>query len=454
MVLHGQHAQLHLGRAGLARRHVGLLADEVGGLHPGAGQAGLQRVVLALQFGAHEAVTLLEASRGAVHAAAGGAQPQVGAGGHESVPEVGPVVPGGVDLPAGVAHVGDAEQFGADRPVAAAQLHGRHRAVRRVAPAVIAQGAQHLRGVRSPQSERRDVVGDVPERDRTVGGHVALRPELVAPAVEDAGDDAHLIVARAHHREIGVEAAVGGEPGRVDGAPHRHVDPVHGQAVGVFHGAGTGQLEDLEGAEVHQPAVLPQVEVLAHGDGAPPAVVPLHLAVGQPVTLGEVGVGGEPLRALPGAGLEELGAEGLLAREVGADAQVAAALPLLGRVDDAVRLVEVLRGAGPDVGVAALLGIEAGHIRAVGVDDPRVAEGHPLGDDLGHAGAFLHPDGRRRPEVAHVGDLAEAGHGVGRQREQAVDGVADLGVAEHVHQLDGLLHLLVEVIGRERHLRW
>ena len=194
--------------------------------------------------------------------------------------------------------------------------------------------------------------------------------------------------------------------------------------------------------------------MLAHGDGAPPAGVPLHLAVGQAVALQEVGVRGEPLRALPGAGLEELGTEGLLAREVGADAQVAAALPLLGRVDDAVGLVEVLRGAGPDVGVAALLGIETGHIRAMGVDDPRVAEGHPLGHHLGHAGAFLHPDGRRRPEVPHFGHLAQAGHGVGRQRQQAVDGVADLGVAQHVHQLDGLLHLLVEVIGRERHLGW
>ena len=112
----------------------------------------------------------------------------------------------------------------------------------------------------------------------------------------------------------------------------------------------------------------------------------------------------------------------------------------------------MLFGSGPDVLVALLVVVEAADVAGVGVDHPGVAVGHPLGDDLCHAGAFLDPDRGRRPEVAHVGQFAEARHRIGRQGEQAVDGVLELGVTEHVHQLDGLFHLLVEVVGGERHL--
>ena len=192
--------------------------------------------------------------------------------------------------------------------------------------------------------------------------------------------------------------------------------------------------------------------MLGDGDGAPPAGVPLHLPVLQPVARHEVSVEFEPLGPLPGAGLEEAGAQVLLAREVGPDPQVAAALPLLGRMDDAVGLVEVLGGTGPDVFVGALLGVEAGDVGAVDVDHPGIAERHPLGHHLRHPRPLLDPDGGGRPEVAHLGDLTQTRHGVGGERQQAVGGVLDLGVAQHVHQLDGLLHLGVEVVGRERHL--
>ena len=102
--------------------------------------------------------------------------------------------------------------------------------------------------------------------------------------------------------------------------------------------------------------------------------------------------------------------------------------------------------------VALLLVVEAGDVGAVGVDDTGVAVGHPLGDDLRHTGTFLDPDGGGGPEVLDIGKLTETRHGVGGEGEQTVDGVLDLGVAEHVHQLDGLFHLLVEVVGGEGHL--
>ena len=71
---------------------------------------------------------------------------------------------------------------------------------------------------------------------------------------------------------------------------------------------------------------------------------------------------------------------------------------------DAVGLVEVFFGPGPDVFVALLIGVEAGDVGGVGVDDSGVAVGHPLGDDLRHAGAFLDPDSSGRPQVADVGE--------------------------------------------------
>ena len=126
-----------------------------------------------------------------------------------------------------------------------------------------------------------------------------------------------------------------------------------------------------------------------------------------------------------------------MAGEVGTDGKVAAPLPLLGRVDDAVGLVEVLVGSGPDVLVGPLLVVEAGDVSTVDVDHPGVAVGHPLGDYLGHAWTLLNPYRCCRPEVSHLGGLTEARHGIGGEREQTVGGVLDLGIAEHVHQLNG-----------------
>ena len=142
-----------------------------------------------------------------------------------------------------------------------------------------------------------------------------------------------------------------------------------------------------------------------------------------------------------------------MAGEVGANGKVTAPLPLLGWVDYAVGLVEVLVGSGPDVFVGPLLVVEAGDVSTVDVDHPGIAVSHPLGDYLGHTRTLLDPHRCCRPEVPHLGGLAETRHGIGGEREQTVDGVLDLGVAEHVHQLNGRLHLVIEVVRGERHLR-
>ena len=69
---------------------------------------------------------------------------------------------------------------------------------------------------------------------------------------------------------------------------------------------------------------------------------------------------------------------------------------------DAIGLVEVFFGPGPDVFVALFIGVETGDIAGVRIDDSGVAVGHPLGYDLRHAGAFLDPDSSGGPQIADV----------------------------------------------------
>ena len=127
---HRQRAELRGGLA-LAGREVRGLADEVGGLHLRAGQAGLDRVVLALELRAHEAVALLDPARDRVDADADRHHavrlPRV----PERVPEPETVLHLRGDLPAEVADVGDPEHRHRD---AVDQRLG-HRAVRERRPA-------------------------------------------------------------------------------------------------------------------------------------------------------------------------------------------------------------------------------------------------------------------------------------------------------------------------------
>ena len=80
------------------------------------------------------------------------------------------------------------------------------------------------------------------------------------------------------------------------------------------------------------------------------------------------GVGLVPVGPLPAGRLEEDGAQVPFAAVHRREAQVAVGGPLLHRVDDAVGLVEALGRAGPDVVVGPLVVVEAGDVRAVGVD--------------------------------------------------------------------------------------
>ena len=98
----------------------------------------------------------------------------------------------------------------------------------------------------------------------------------------------------------------------------------------------------------------------------------------------------------------------------------------------------------------ALVRLEAGDVRFVRIEETRVAVRHPLRDQARRAGAFPHPHGRRRPEIGHLGGLAQQLLGIGREREQAVHGVLHLGAGQELaHDLARVLQLRREVAGRE-----
>ena len=188
--------------------------------------------------------------------------------------------------------------------------------------------------------------------------------------------------------------------------------------------------------------------MLGVDDRAPPACVPLvgtrRARLG--VLLQQVRIGLVPLGALPAPGIEEHRPERLLTGIEGAATHPPLAAPLLARVNDAVGLVEVLATAGRDVPLGLLVGIETADVAAVGIAEVWVAVGDPLGDELGDRRALLDPHRRCAPQVGDLDTLTEHGVGIGGEAQQAIDRVADLGIAEHVHQLDRLLHLGVEVV--------
>ena len=308
--------------------------------------------------------------------------------------------------------------------------------------------AHRRNGVGTPHADGADALRAIGEGDRAVGGHVLAEPVVVAATVERTGDDPEVVGAEALDGEVAAEATVRGEQRGVHAAAHRHVDVVDAHVLQEVAGAGPLEVELVERGEVDHAHALAHLQVLGVGDGAPPAAVPL---VGARLAgLGELrhqrGVALVPLRALPATGIEEHRTEGFLTGVERAAAHAALAAPLLARVHDAVGLVEVLVAAGVDVPLGLLVRVEAADVAAVRVAHVRVAVGHPLGDELGDAGAFLDPHRGRAPQVAYLDGLAEHRVGVGCEAEQAIDGVPDLGVAEHLHQVDGLLELRVEVV--------
>src|SRR5229473_8568310 len=97
--------------------------------------------------------------------------------------------------------------------------------------------------------------------------------------------------------------------------------------------------------------------MLGVDDGRPPARIPLVASGHHPfAVIGEQRlVGLIPVRSLPAGRFEEDGAQRLLSFVERAEAHATVRFPLLAWMDDAVGLVESLRGASANVGAGPLM---------------------------------------------------------------------------------------------------
>jgi hypothetical protein len=188
--------------------------------------------------------------------------------------------------------------------------------------------------------------------------------------------------------------------------------------------ARTDDVEDREGGEVEETRALAHREVLRIDERRPPAAFPFRGAARHPVAelLQQRRVGLVPLRAFPAGGLEERRAELALAFVKRSKPDVAVGGPLLARVDDAVGLVEALGGTRAHVRACRLVFVKASDVRGVKVD-LRLPMHHPFSERLARARALLDPHRGRRPQPFHVRRLAQYGHAVRGERQDAIDRV-------------------------------
>ncbi len=160
------------------------------------------------------------------------------------------------------------------------------------------------------------------------------------------------------------------------------------------------------------------------------------------------------LRPLPAGGLDEHRPERALAGVERGQANVAVGLPLLAGMDDPVHLVEALRGPGADVGRGLVVLVQAGDVGGVDVD-LRLAVDHLLGHGAPDTRSLLDPHGGRGPQPGDLRRLAEQRQAVAGDRQQPVDRVLHphaLVADDLRHQLEGDLHLRIEVVLGERQL--
>lgn len=195
-----------------------------------------------------------------------------------------------------------------------------------------------------------------------------------------ARDDAEPVVRQTHDRQVGTEPAVLIEDRGVDDPTDGDIHLSQGDVLDGVEGGGAEDVEDDEAREVDEPGALPHGEVFGVDDRGPPAGIPFGAAVHDRVTefFEQTGIRLIPLRPLPTAGFEEHGPEIGLALPHRGAADVTVGTPLLAGVDDAIGLVECLRGAGAHVFAGALMGMETSDVGTLHVD-LRQSVRHPLG---------------------------------------------------------------------------
>ncbi|CAB4764244.1 unannotated protein [freshwater metagenome] len=154
--------------------------------------------------------------------------------------------------------------------------------------------------------------------------------------------------------------------------------------------------------------------MLCVSDRRPPAAIPFALARCALVfeLVNKFGVRGKPLWPFPATRIKERCASCFFTWVEGASAHVSLCCPLLARVHDAVRLVEVLVATGVNVVFGFLVWVKAADVGRMRIAQVWVAVSHPFGHQLRDAGAFLDPDCSSRPQVANLNGFTKHGHRV------------------------------------------
>ena len=167
-------------------------ADELLVLGLAPGHPGLDDVVVGLEFRPVGAVALLEPSRGAVDADAGGNDAVRRAGLRNDLPQARSLLDRDVELPAEIAHIRDPR----DQDLERTDLD--HPAARERKPLVrdvLTGGAgQDVSRPRTPEPERAPGVCLVVDLRRTILGEVIGEPLEIRHPVRTAGDDAEAVL--------------------------------------------------------------------------------------------------------------------------------------------------------------------------------------------------------------------------------------------------------------------
>ena len=144
-----------------------------------------------------------------------------------------------------------------------------------VGDVVVGETTEDVAGAWAPQPDRGERRGLVD--DRGPGGQVVGEPLEVGHAVQAPGDHAVAVVGQPHHGEVGAEAALGVEHGRVDHAAVGDVGLGDDDALNGLRRSGSDDVEDRERGQVDDARALAHREVLGVDDRRPPAGVPLVL---------------------------------------------------------------------------------------------------------------------------------------------------------------------------------
>ncbi len=88
--------------------------------------------------------------------------------------------------------------------------------------------------------------------------------------------------------------------------------------------------------------------------------------------------------------------------------------------------------------------------------DGCAAVGHPVGDEFAHAGTVLNPDGDGIPQAAHLLAFAHGWTAIGRDLQEAVEGVAFIiaKFAQNGRQFDCTLQRFQNLVHFKVALRW